>query len=212
MGGRDPRHHWPRFRPSPRVVLGIAAVALVAAIGLVVGLASQPASTNAGTDRSAFAWLASSSRPPTFRSVRVPFGLGNLSVPPGFRPVEADPGALSVALFGSNGAYLGFLNATPRADGEFLHGWAAFRLAHLHGDEAVSAHQDAAVESIRIGRTVRSCVTDDYVTTVGHHPFHEVACLVTTGSNDSVVVAATPAGDPAHVWKQLERAVAAYPS
>jgi hypothetical protein len=119
---------------------------------------------------------------------------------------------VSVALFGSNGGYLGFLNATPRSEGEFLHGWAALRLAHLRGDEAVSTHQDAGVESIRIGGTLRSCVTDDYVTAVGHHGFHEVACLVTTGSNGSVVVAATPAGDPAHVWKQLERAVAAYSS
>jgi hypothetical protein len=111
----------------------------------------------------------------------------------------------------SNGAYLGFLNATPGADGEFVHGWAALRLAHVRGDEAASAHQDAAVESIRLGGSVRSCVTDDYVTTVGHHQYHEVACLVSTGPTGSVVVAATPAGDPAHVWKQLERAVAAYP-
>jgi hypothetical protein len=58
---------------------------------------------------------------------------------------------------------------------------------------------------------VRSCVTDDYVTTIGHHHFHEVACYVTSGSGSSVVVAATPSGDPAHVWNQLERSVAAYP-
>jgi hypothetical protein len=56
-----------------------------------------------------------------------------------------------------------------------------------------------------------SCVTDDDVTTVGHHRYHEVACLVTTGPTGSVVVAATPACDPAHVWNQLDRAVAAYP-
>jgi hypothetical protein len=67
------------------------------------------------------------------------------------------------------------------------------------------------VQSVRTAAAVRSCVTDDYVTTIGHHPFHEVACYVTSGSVSSVVVAATPSGDPAHVWTQLERAVAAYP-
>jgi hypothetical protein len=49
------------------------------------------------------------------------------------------------------------------------------------------------------------------VATIGHHHFHEVACYVMSGSVGSVVVAATPSGDPAHVWTQLERAVAAYP-
>ena len=67
------------------------------------------------------------------------------------------------------------------------------------------------VQSVRTAATVRSCVIDDYVTTVGHHPFHEVACDVTNGSVSSVVVAAIPSGDPAHVWTELERAVAAYP-
>ena len=41
--------------------------------------------------------------------------------------------------------------------------------------------------------------------------FQQVACYVASGSVSSVVVAATPSGDPAHVWSQLERAVAAYP-
>jgi hypothetical protein len=49
------------------------------------------------------------------------------------------------------------------------------------------------------------------VTTIDHHHFREVACYVTSGSVGSVVVAATPSGDPALVWTQLERAVAAYP-
>ena len=49
------------------------------------------------------------------------------------------------------------------------------------------------------------------MTTVGHHQFHEVACDVPSGPVASVVVAATPAGDPAPIWTELERAVAAYP-
>ncbi len=54
-------------------------------------------------------------------------------------------------------------------------------------------------------------MTDDYVTTIEYHRFHEVACYVMSGSVSSVVVAATPSGDPAHVWIELRSAVAAYP-
>jgi hypothetical protein len=103
-------------------------------------------------------------------------------VPPGFRPVDADPGAVSVALFGLNDAYLGFLNAPPARTGSFSVGgplcaWSVFGVTRR-----CQSTKDAAVESVRIGGTVRSCVTDDYVTTVGHHQFYEVACLVTSGS------------------------------
>jgi hypothetical protein len=157
-----------------------------------------------------FAWLASTTAPPTWARLTLPAGLGSLSVPPGFRAVDGDAGTASFALLGSDGTYLGYLNVTPRQGDERLDGWAAFRLAHLRGDETVSATQDGAVQSVETGDTLRSCVTDDYVTEVGHHRFHEVACLVTTASTASVVVAATPSEDPAHLWSQLERAVAAY--
>jgi hypothetical protein len=116
-----------------------------------------------------------------------------------------------VALRNAAGTYLGYLNVTPHQGHETLQDWAAFRLSHLLDDDAVSVHEDAKVQSVGTAAALRSCVTDDYVTTVGHHHFHEVACYVTSGSGSSVVVAATPSGDPAHVWTQLERAVAAYP-
>ncbi len=116
-----------------------------------------------------------------------------------------------MALLNPSGTYLGYLNVTPRQGPETLRNWATFRTTHLLGDDAVSVHEDAMVQSVPTGAAVRSCVTDDYVTTVGHHLFHEVACYVMNGSVGSVVVAATPAGDPAHVWTQLQRAVAAYP-
>jgi hypothetical protein len=137
--------------------------------------------------------------------------LGSLSVPPGFRAVAGDPGTATLAFVGWDGTYLGYLNVTPRQGDERLAGWAAFRLAHLRGDDSISARQDGAVQSVRTGQSLRSCVTDDYVTEIGRHHFQEVACLVTTASASGVVVAATPSGDPAHLWAQLERAVAAYP-
>ncbi len=158
-----------------------------------------------------FAWLASTAPPTTWTRLTLPAGLGSLSVPPGFRAVPGDPGTASLAVLGSDGTYLGYLNVTPRQGDERLAGWAAFRLAHLRGDETISATQDGAVQSVQTENTTRSCVADDYVTEVGHHHFHEVACLVMTASAASVVVAATPSGDPARLWTQLERAVAAYP-
>jgi hypothetical protein len=214
------------IRLSPRLVIAmVSAVLLVGVSG--IALALQPASkaraadaTRATNARSAsasparlgsFSWLASTTPPATWARLTVPSGIGTVSSPPGFRTVDGDPGTLSVALRNSAGTYLGYLNVTPRQGPEMLQGWAVFRLSHLLSDDAVSVHEDAMVQSVRTAEAVRSCVIDDYVTTVGHHHFHEVACYVMMGSVGSVVVAATPSGDPAHVWTQLERAVAAYP-
>jgi hypothetical protein len=158
-----------------------------------------------------FAWLASTVPPTSWTRVTLPSGLGSLSVPPRLRAIHGDPGTATFAYFGSGGTYLAYLNVTPLQGDEGLTGWPGFRLDHLRDDDAISAREDGAVQSVRTGQSLRSCVTDDYVTKIGHHHFHEVACFVMTTSTGSVVVAATPSGDPAHVWTQLERAVAAYP-
>jgi hypothetical protein len=202
------------------IVSAVALVAVAASIGSAGSPAreAQPVDATAGHPLSAsssrlgsFAWLASITPPATWVRVAVPSGLGTLSSPPGFRTVEGDPGTLSVALRNSVGTYLGYLNVTPHQGDETLRDWADFRLSHLLDDDAVSVHEDARVTAIRTAAGVRSCVTDDYVTIVGHHHFHEVACYVMRGSVSSVVVAATPSGDPAHVWNELEGAVAAFP-
>jgi hypothetical protein len=217
----------PPIRSSRRLRIAILSAVVLVTVAAGIGLAVQSASkaraadvTEASAARrgsassaalQSFGWLASSTVPATWVRLTIPSALGTLSSPPGFRTVQGDPGTLSVALLGSAGSYLGYLNVTPRQGPENLKDWATFRLTHLKGDDAVSVHEDAMVQSVRTAGAVRSCVIDDYVTTVGHHPFHEVACFVTSGSVGSVVVAATPAGDPAHVMTQLERAVAAYP-
>jgi hypothetical protein len=222
---RPPTRH-PIIRLSPRfVIVIVSAVALAAAasIGSAVWPASKAQAVGA-TDASmghlrsassmtlgAFGWLASTTPPATWARLTIASGLGALSSPPGFRTVDGDPGTLSVALRNSAGTYLGYLNVTPHQGHETLQDWPAFRLSHLLGDGDVSVHEDATVHSVRTAAALRSCVIDDYTTTIGHHHFHEVACYVASGSVSSVVVAATPSGDPAHVWNQLERAVAAYP-
>jgi hypothetical protein len=222
---RPPTRH-PIIWLSPRLVIGIvSAVVLVAAasMGSAVWPASKAQAVGAtkarmghlrsasSTTLGSFGWLASPAPPATWARLTVASGVGALSSPPGFRTVDGDPGTLSVALRNSAGTYLGYLNVTPHQGHETLRDWAAFRLSHLLGDDAISVHEDATVQSVRTAAALRSCVIDNYVTTIGHHQFHEVACYVTSGSVGSVVVAATPSGDPAHVWNQLERAVAAYP-
>ena len=227
-----PAARWPPTRLpiiglSPRLVFGIvSAVVLVAAASIGSAVWPAPkAQAVGGTEASgghlrsarslllgSFDWLASTTPPATWARLTVPSGLGVLSSPPGFHAVDGDPRALSVALLNSAGTYLGYLNVTPHQGHETLQNWAAFRLSHLLGDDADSVHEDATVQSVRTAAAVRSCVTDDYVTTIGHHHFHEVACYVTSGSVSSVVVGATPSGDPAHVWTELQRAIAAYPS
>ena len=210
-------------RPTIGIVCVVLSMAVAAGIGLTVLTASKaraPHAIKTSSSRSkfvssatlgSFAWLKSTTVPATWPRLTVASGLGTLSSPPGFRTVSGDPGTLSVALRNPAGTYLGYLNVTPRQGPETLQDWAALRLSHLRGDDAISVHKDAMVQSVRTAAARRSCVIDDYVTTVGHHHFHEVACYVVRGSVRSVVVAATPSGDPAHVWSQLERAVAAYP-
>ena len=205
------------------IVWAVASLAVAASIGSDVwpgskaqaggattGTVSHPISASSSMLGS-FSWLALTTPPATWARLTVPSGLGTLPSPPGFRTVDSDPGTLSVALRNSVGTYLGYLNVTPHQGDETLQNWAAFRLAHLLDDDAVSVHEDARVTAHRMSTGARSCVTDDYVTTIGHHHFHEVACYVMSGSVSSVVLAATPSGDPAHVWTDLESAVAAYP-
>jgi hypothetical protein len=224
-GSRHLRH--PVIRFPPRLVIGIvsavALVAVAASIGSVVWPASKAQAGGATTGTvshplsasssmlGSFGWLASTTPPASWARLTVPSGVGTLSSPPGFRTVEGDPGTLSVALRSRAGTYLGYLNVTPHQGDETLRDWAAFRLSHLLDDDAISVHEDAKATALRTASGARSCVIDDYVTTTDHHHFHEVSCYVVSGSQSSVVVAATPSGDPAHVWTELERAVAAYP-
>jgi hypothetical protein len=171
---------------------------------------SEPSAPRGSAPQGPFAWLRQTSLPRGWTQLDGSSSVGPLPVPPGFHAVAGDPGTLTAALFGPGGAYLGYLNATPRQGDEQLQGWARFRLEHLRGDDARSAHEDAAVEHVQSGNQLRSCIVDDYVTRTDGHHYHEVACLVEQHSAGSVIVAAAPSGDPAHVWAVLERAVAAY--
>jgi hypothetical protein len=120
---------------------------------------------------------------------------------------------VSVAILGGGEhgpVYRAYLNATPRQGDERLHGWPAFRMGHLLGDDAVAVHEDAGVENAAFGDDRRSCVIDHYLTRVGGHSYREIACLVEGRTGASVVVAAAPLAAWTPVQRVLEQAVSDY--
>lgn len=157
----------------------------------------------------AFAWLVARPAPPAWRHHVLPGGDAVLSYPPDFRLARSDPGAFSAALL-RHGTYAAYLNATPRQGSEQLHGWARFRVGHLLEDDAGSVHESASVEMRPFLGGLGSCVIDDYVTRVGNHHFHEIACLVSGARHESVVIAAVSSSAWGRLGPTVERAVAAY--
>ena len=137
-------------------------------------------------------------------------GTAVLSYPPTLRPIPGDSGTVSVAMRSSAGAYLLYLNATPRQGAETLRKWATFRVHLLREDDASSAHLDAAATGVRFRGGTGSCVIDDYVTRIGAHHYREIACLVQGQAAASVVVGTAPAPRWSQARPLLERAVAAY--
>jgi hypothetical protein len=196
-------------RGAVMATLSFCLVVAAAGVGFT-HLSSEAAVPRVSGPQGPFAWLEQTSLLHGWTQLDGDSSVGPLPVPPGFRTVAGDPGTLTTVLFGPGGAYLGYLNATPRQGGERLRGWPKFRLEHLRDEDARSARQDAIAQLVRTGTALRSCVVDDYVTRIGSHDFREVACLVVQHSASSVIIGATPSGDPAHVWAELERAVAAY--
>jgi hypothetical protein len=120
---------------------------------------------------------------------------------------------VSVAILsrGEHGSvYSAYLNVTPRQGDEHLQGWPAFRIGHLLDDDAVAAHEDAAIENVAFGGDRRSCVIDHYLTRVGKHWYREIACLVEGRTSAGVVVAAAPLAAWTPVQRVLEQAVSHY--
>jgi hypothetical protein len=133
-----------------------------------------------------------------------------LSYPPTLRPIAGDRDAVSVAQRSPSGAYLLYLNATPRQGDESLRHWAAFRLGLLRSGDASSGRRDAAATGLRFRGGTGSCVIDDYVTRIGAHHYQEIACLVQGRHGGSVIVATAPAARWSQARRLLEQAVAAY--
>jgi hypothetical protein len=158
----------------------------------------------------AFLPLIPAAAPAGWPHLTLPNGTAVLSYPPSLRPVSGDADAVSAAQVSPFGAFQLYLNATARQGDEQLRGWAAFRLALLTADDAASARELAAAQSVTFRGGTGSCVIDAYVTRIGAHHYQEIACLVQGRASASVIVAAAPAATWAQASPLLLRAVAAY--
>jgi hypothetical protein len=193
-----------------RALVLVAGLADAGSLVLAFAASTRPGHSPATAPVSAFRALVPAPAPAGWSSLPLPNGTAVLSYPPTLRRVISDSDAVSAARPGPGGAYLLYLNATPRQGGENLRNWAAYRLRVLRAEDASLAREDAAATGLAFFGGTGSCVIDDYVTRIGAHHYEELACLVQGRSGASVIVAAAPAARWAQSRPLLERAVAAY--
>jgi hypothetical protein len=109
-----------------------AVLALAGSAAVLLGALAGCGGSARGRASGPFAWLRPASPPANWKVART-LG-GALAYPPGWAPMETDPGTASVALFGRGKRIDGFLNATPKQGNETLADWSRFRTQH-NGDD-----------------------------------------------------------------------------
>jgi hypothetical protein len=200
---------------SPRIfasaVLTAVAVALTAA-----GCQSSSAAAGhsgehtPGTKVGPVHTLSAQRAPASWHLLTLPDRGAVLAFPPSMRRVPGDRGTVSAAEFGASGAYLLYLNVTPKQGNETLSGWPEFRIDHVAGEEHTTPRLVAASSGVRFLGGTGSCVFDTYVTKVKANHFTEIACYVQGKSSSSVIIGAAPTADWARASGPLMRAVAAF--
>jgi hypothetical protein len=170
--------------------------------------ASAPSNSSASAPpnpSSSFSWLRPQPPPSGWRRATIPSGAA-VAYPASWHPQHGDAGTATAALLTRRGAFLGYLNITPRQGPEQLNGWAAFRLDHNReeGDSHVMRLASATGLHFRTGHG--SCVEDSYTTTIHAH-FVEIACLVVGARATTVIVGAAPPADWSHQGPVIERAI-----
>jgi len=182
----------------------------VAATLLVVGLAGCGGGQASHRRASApFAWVRPASPPKAWKVARIAGGAA-LAYPPGWRPIETDPGTASVALLGADGRIDGYLNATPKQGTETLGNWSRSRPGHNRGEGNRNVRVVASSQDLTFRSGPGACVIDTYTTTKA--TYREIACLVTGSRSSAVVVAAAPTARWDHQAATLERAVSRFAS
>lgn len=194
------------FPTTRRGTFGLGAVVIAATV-LVALLVSA---VTGHPPRGPFSWLSERPAPSTWHRLTLPNGTAVLSYPPALGPIAGDRDAVSVALRSPSGAYLLYLNSTPRQGGESLSNWARFRPRLLVSDDASHDHEDDAATGLKFRGGTGSCVVDDYVTRIDANHYQEIACLVRGHAGTSVIVAAAPAARWSRALPILEEAVASY--
>jgi hypothetical protein len=192
-----------------RVAAGALAVVSVAA----AGCSSSPATGKNPTGRASvppIRALAAHHAPAGWHTATLLGGRAVVAYPPAMHLVRGDRGSVSAAQFNASGAYLMYLNATPKQSSETLQDWPGFRIEHLKEELAVTARPIAESRDVRFLGGTGTCVIDAYVTKVKSNHYTELACFVRGQTTSSVIIAAAPTASWAAASPVLMRAVAAY--
>jgi hypothetical protein len=191
-----------RARRPAWAVAGAVLIVLLAVAASTTGSIPSPA-----RPRSAFGWLQPAAPAPDWNLGRTASG-ATLAYPPSWRPIATDRGTVSAAPAVPGGAFVGYLNATPRGGTETLKNWSRFRVAHNADEGSRHIRLIAAGRNLAFRGGRGSCVIDDYSTTATR--FREIACIVAGSRATNVIVAAAPVGRWGAEAPQLERGVASF--
>jgi hypothetical protein len=131
-----------------------------------------------------------------------------MAYPSGWRPAPGDRGTATAVLRSRGGAFLGYLNITPRQGAETIARWAAFRPAHNAGEGDRQVRRLASYPALRFRTGRGACVQDRYVTRTGAR-YVELACLVAGRHATTVIVGAAPPRAWPQQAPQIERAISA---
>ena len=133
-----------------------------------------------------------------------------LAFPPSMHLVGGDKGTVTAVRLSSSGAYMAYLNATPKQGAESLRDWPAFRVSHQRAENAAAVRLLAVRRGVPFIGGTGTCVIDAYVTKVRANHYTEIACFVQGATSASVIVAAAPSAIWSSASGLLARAVAAY--
>ena len=156
----------------------------------------------------AFSWLTPAGAPAGWPLATIPSG-ARMAHPPRWNRLHSDPGTVSAALLGVHGAFLGYLNATPRQGDETLADWAHFRVAHNEDEGDSHIRTIAAATNLRFRNGHGSCVQDSYATKTGAH-YIEIACIVAGKRATTVIVGAAPPDQWRPVSPLIQRSISAF--
>jgi hypothetical protein len=165
---------------------------------------ATPASAASGSG-SGFGWFAAKPPPEGWRLARIPSG-AVLPYPPSWRSLHGDPGTATAALRRSDGAYLGYLNITPRQGEESLANWPSFRVEHNREEGDTDVKELAFARSLHFRTGHGTCIKDSYLGGTGDR-YVEVACLIAGSRTSVVAVGAAPPSDWPKQAATLERAI-----
>jgi hypothetical protein len=194
-----------RRRGTSLSLIAVALAALAAVVVIVI--AGVGGGQSSHRRPAAFAWLRPAAAPTGWSAARTSSG-ATLAYPPGWKPIETDPGTASVALLGNGSRIDGYLNVTPKQGPETLANWSRFRTGHNRGEGDRNLRVIASSNDLTFRTGRGSCVIDTYTTSKA--AYREIACLVSGHGSTSVVVAAAPSA----LWNRqaavLQRAVSAF--